>query len=261
MLAIPAPTPRPAPADLKVTVNDSKTSVAAGAQDTYSIKVINIGPSNVSEATVTDIFPAIFTGVTFTATQSGGSSGYAASGTGNINDTVTMPAGSVITYKATGKLISTTAGTLSNTATVAAPSGVPDPNTANNTATDSDTITFSADLKVTVNDGKTATAAGAKNTYTVIVGNNGPSNVSGAAINDSFPNTFTGVTYTATQTSAIGWCSRLLSNIRTCFIANSHPCTHLRSPSGSDTYATSYAYSNTCTACISSSGDKLSGYR
>src|SRR5438094_185520 len=199
MLAIPAPTPCPAPADLKVTVNDSKTAVAAGAQDTYSIKVTNVGPSNVSEANVTDIFPAIFTRVTFTATQSGGALGFEATGTGNINDTVTMPAGSVITYKASGKVSSSATGTLSNTATVTASPDVPDANTANNTATDSDTITFRADLRVTVNDGKTATVAGAKNTYTIVVTNGGPSNVSGAVINDSFPSTFTGVTYTATQ--------------------------------------------------------------
>ena len=200
MLALPVPTPCPAPADLKVTVNDSKTAVAAGAQDTYSIKVTNVGPSNVSEATVTDIFPAIFTRVTFTARQSGGASGFSATGIGNINDTVTMPAGSVITYKASGKVSSSATGTLSNTATVTAASDVPDPNTANNTATDSDTITFRADLRVTVNDGKTATVAGAKNTYTIVVTNGGPSNVSGAVINDTFPSTFSGVTYTATQT-------------------------------------------------------------
>ena len=199
MLAIPAPTPCPASADLKVTVNDSKTAVAAGAQDTYSIKVTNVGPSNVSEATVTDIFPAIFTQVTFTATQSGGASGFEATGTGNINDTVTMPAGSVITYKASGKVSSSATGTLSNTATVTASSDLPDPNMANNRATDSDTVRFRADLRVTVNDGKSVTVAGAKNTYTIVVTNGGPSNVSGAVINDSFPSTFIGVTYTATQ--------------------------------------------------------------
>jgi uncharacterized repeat protein (TIGR01451 family) len=199
MLAISAPTPCPAPADLEITVNDSKTGVAAGAQNTYNIKVQNLGPSYVSEAAVTDIFPAIFTGVTFTATQSGGASGFETTGTGNINNTVTMPAGSVITYKASGKVSSSATGTLSNTATVAAVSDVPDPNTANNTATDSDTITFRADLRVTVNDGKTAAVAGAKNTYTIVVTNGGPSNVSGAVINDDFPGTFTGVGYIASQ--------------------------------------------------------------
>ena len=189
-----------ASSDLKVTVTDSKNAIAAGQKDTYSIKVTNVGPSNTSGATVTDVFPGIFTGVTFTAIQTGGASGFTASGAGNINDTVIMPTGSVITYKASGKLRSDATGTLSNTATVTASSEVPDPNTANNTAADSDNITFSADFRVTVNDSKTAAVAGAKNTYTIIVTNLGPSNVSGAIINDSFPSAFTGVIYTATQT-------------------------------------------------------------
>jgi len=200
MLAIPAPIPCPISADLKVTVNDSKTAVAAGVQDTYSIKVVNVGPGAVDGASITDVFPTIFTNVSYTATQLGGASGFSASGTGDITDTVVMPSGSKITYMAKGKLSSAATGTLSNTAQVAVPGGVTDPNTANNTATDTNTITFRADLKVTVNDGKTAAVPGTKDTYTIVVTNVGPSNIAGAVINDSFPSTFTGVTYTATQT-------------------------------------------------------------
>src|SRR5438874_3726285 len=200
MLAIPAPIPCPISADLKVTVNDSKTVVAAGVQDTYSIKVVNVGPGAVDGASITDVFPTILTNVSYTATQLGGASGFSASGTGDINDTVVMPSGSKITYMAKGKLSSAATGTLSNTAQVAVPGGVTDPNTANNTATDTDTITFRADLKVTVNDGKTAAVPGTKDTYTIVVTNVGPSNIAGAVINDSFPSTFTGVTYTASQT-------------------------------------------------------------
>ena len=183
-----------------MTVTDSKTTIAAGQKDTYTIKVTNAGPSNVMGATVVDNFPAIFAAVTFTATGTNGASGFTASGTGNINDTLTLPASSSVTYKATGKLNSSASGTLSNTAAVIPPNGANDPNSANNSATDTDTITYKADLKVTVNDGKTAAVAGQKNTYTIAVTNIGPSNVSGAVINDSFPSTFNGVTYTATQT-------------------------------------------------------------
>jgi len=186
-------------ADLKVTVSDFKTAVPAGQKDTYSIKIINAGPSSVNGANVTDNFPLIFTGVAFTATESGGASGFTAIGTGNINDTVTLPAGSFITYKATGKVSSAATGTLSNRATVSAPSGVTDSNPANNNATDSDSITYKADLKITVNDGKSAAVAGSKDTYTIVVNNLGPSNISGAVINDTFPSTFTGVIYTASQ--------------------------------------------------------------
>ena len=66
--------------------------------------VINFGPSNVTGAGVTDNFPGVFTGVTFTATQSGGASGFTPSGAGNIGDTVTMPVGSRISYTARGTI-------------------------------------------------------------------------------------------------------------------------------------------------------------
>jgi len=186
--------------EIKVTVTDFKTTIPAGQKNTYTIKVSNVGTNNVTGATVADSFPAMFTGVTFTATASGGASGFTASGAGNISDTVSLPKGSVITYNATGKISPSGTGTLSDTATVTPPSGVTDLTPANNTATDSDTITYKADLKVMVADGKSAEVAGSKNTYTITVSNLGPSNVSGAQINDSFPSTFTGVTYTATQT-------------------------------------------------------------
>jgi len=199
MLAIPAPTPCPAPADLQITVNDSKTAVAAGAQDTYSINVINLGPGFVGGASITDAFPTIFTNVSYTATELSGASGFRASGAGNINDTVVMPPGSKITYKAKGKVNPGATGTISNTASVTPPPGLNDPKPWNNTATDTDSITIKADLKVTVTDGKTAAVPGTKDTYTIVVTNVGPSNIAGAVINDSFPSTFTGVTFTATQ--------------------------------------------------------------
>ena len=69
-----------------------------------------------------------------------GKPGFTASGSGSINNTVTMPAGSKITYKATGTISAAASGSISDTATVTAPSGVTDPNTANNSATDTDTL-------------------------------------------------------------------------------------------------------------------------
>ena len=199
--AIATPTPTPTPAnDLKVTLTDGKTTIVAGAQNTYTMTVTNAGPVAVTGVSVTDTFPSIFTGVTFTATQSGGATGFAASGTGNINDTLDMPSGSKVTYTAKGKVSAGATGNLSNTAQVTAPNGVVDPNTANNSATDLDTITHTADLKVTITDGKTAAVPGNQDTYTIVVRNVGPSDVSGAVVSDAFPTSFTGVAYAATQT-------------------------------------------------------------
>ena len=126
-------------ADLKVTVNDGKTAAVAGTKNTYTIVVTNAGPSNAA-AIVQDSFPATFTGVAFTATQTGGASGFTATGSGNIQDTVTMPAGSKVTYKATGTSSASAARSISNTARVTSSGSVPDPNLTNNNATDTDTL-------------------------------------------------------------------------------------------------------------------------
>src|SRR5436305_2039005 len=137
-------------ADLKVTVTDRKGSVVSGQSDTYTIVVTNNGLGRVTGGRGGYSSAAVFTDVSFTATQTGGASGFTASGSGNINDTVTMPAGSVITYIATGTIDpSAPSGTLSDTATVTAPAGMAEPDLTNNTATDSDILVLSADLSVT----------------------------------------------------------------------------------------------------------------
>lgn len=186
-------------ADLSVAVDDGKKAALMGENDTYTIVVVNSGPTDVTGALVKDNFPSNFTGVTFTASQVGGASGFTANGTGNINDTVTLPANSRIIYKAKGLISSADSGSIANTATVTAPAGMPDPNRANNSATDVDTIALEADLKITVDDGDSALFVGQNNTYTIVVSNSGPSDVTGAVVRDIFPSNFTGVTFTATQ--------------------------------------------------------------
>lgn len=127
-------------ADLKVTVTDNKTVAIAGQRNTYTITVKNLGPSDVSGAAVSDNVPAEFTGVTFTARATGGATRFTASGSGNINDIVTMPSGSKITYKAKGTISSLATGSISDSATITAPIGVKDPNLTNNNDTDTDTL-------------------------------------------------------------------------------------------------------------------------
>src|SRR5207253_2627967 len=77
--------------DLSVTKTDGVTSVVEGSSDTYTIVVRNSGPSDVIGATVADLLPDIFTGASYTATATGGATGFTASGSGNISDTVNLP--------------------------------------------------------------------------------------------------------------------------------------------------------------------------
>ena len=76
------------------------------------------------------------TGDTWTAasTSSPPATGFSASGTGNINDTATLPPGSSITYTVTGTVQNLESNTLSNTATATPTVGTPV------SATDTDTI-------------------------------------------------------------------------------------------------------------------------
>src|SRR4029453_5388952 len=108
-------------ADLSITKTDGKVTVVAGPRNTSTTVATNNGPSDVTGASVVDNFPAEFTNVTYTASATGGASGFTANGTGSINDTVNMPIGSTITYVVTGDIDPSATGSLSNTATVSTP--------------------------------------------------------------------------------------------------------------------------------------------
>jgi uncharacterized repeat protein (TIGR01451 family) len=201
--------------DLSITKTDGKATIVPGTSNTYTIVVTNVGPNDVTGAHVTDAFPGTFTNVTYTATATGGASGFTSTGSGNINDaSVTMPVGSTVTYIVTGTVSASATGSLTNTATVATPANVTDPTPANNTATDTDTLTPQVDLQITKTDGTTTIVPGTSNTYTIVVTNAGPSVASGASIIDTFPSTFTNVSYTATATGgATGFAASGSGNI------------------------------------------------
>jgi uncharacterized repeat protein (TIGR01451 family) len=184
-------------ADLAITKTDGVTAVTAGGPVTYTIIATNPGPSDVTGAVVQDTFPAPLAGVVWTCVGQGGAL-CSIGGGGNINDTVNLPVGGSVTYTATANVASNATGTLANTATVVAPGGVADPNPANNSATDTDTIQAFADLAVTKTDGQTSATPGNTVTYTITVSNVGPSDVTGATVADTFPAALTGVTWTCT---------------------------------------------------------------
>ena len=126
-------------ADLSITKTDGVLTVRPNDALTYTITVTNNGPEAANGATVTDTLPSALTNVSWTCSASGGAS-CAASGVGNISDTVDLPAGGSVTYSLSAKVDLGARGVLNNTAQVAPPVGLTDPNTTDNTATDSDTI-------------------------------------------------------------------------------------------------------------------------
>ncbi len=82
---------------------------------------------------------------------------------------------------------------------IVAPAGVTDPTSANNSATDTDTLTPRADLSITKTDGLTTVDAGTSLTYTIVATNTGPSTVTGATVTDTFPPQVSGATWTCAR--------------------------------------------------------------
>src|SRR4029079_11261467 len=164
-------------ADLSITKTDGVTTATRGGSVTYTITASNAGPDAVTGATVADTFPAILS-CTWTCVGAGGGT-CTASGSGNVSDTVNLPVGGSVTYTASCAVNASATGTLSNTATVS--SGITDPSPANNSATDTDTLTPQANLGIIKTDGVTTATAGGSVTYTITASNAGPSNAPGSS--------------------------------------------------------------------------------
>jgi uncharacterized repeat protein (TIGR01451 family) len=209
-------------ADLSVSKvdNDGGSSITAhqgsatpGTSITWTIVATNNGPADTSGVTIADTFPVAVTNPSWTAAANGGACGFSASGTGNIDDTsVSMPNGSSVTYTITAPISPSATGTLANTATVSGPTS--DPITANNTATDTDTLSPHADLSVKKTDNAGGTYSAATNnstggtvangqplTYTILVANAGPSDATGATVTDTFPSGFASPTWAVVGSS------------------------------------------------------------
>ena len=93
-------------ADLAITKDDDGvTTVTAGGSTTYAtITASNAGASDAPGAKVTDTLPASITSDTWTCTGAGGAT-CTGSGSGNINDTVNLPAGTSITYTVVANIV------------------------------------------------------------------------------------------------------------------------------------------------------------
>ncbi len=174
-----------ASANLDITKTDGVTTATPGGSVTYTIMASNAGPSNTT-ATVADTFPATLT-CNWTCIGAGGGTCTAA-GSGNINDAVNLPVGGSVIFSASCSISASATGSLSNTATVTG--AATDPVPGNNSATDTDTLTPSADLSVSKNDGTSTATPGGSTTYTIIAGNAGPSNATGT-VADTFPASLT----------------------------------------------------------------------
>ena len=174
-------------ADLRVTKTDNVVTVTPGQPVSYAITVVNDGPSAVTAASLTDVVPAVISGATWTCAPSPGGACSTVSGTGNVAVALDLAVGASAVVTVFGTVAPNATGTLVNTATVTPPAGVTDPDGADNTATDTDTLSPVADVSVAKSNGVTSQSPGATSAYTITVANAGPSAAAGVTITDPLP--------------------------------------------------------------------------
>jgi len=186
--ATPLVTPTGITADLAVTVSNNKTTYTPGLAETFTIIVTNNGPYAVTAAPFSyKPSPAQFTSAGLSCTGTGGATCEATSSilTGETyTDLPNLPAFTSVTYIATVYAPSSATGAMTNIASVSVPAGITDPNSSNNSSTDTDLSAPVADLKVTTT-GPANYIAGNTYDFVVTVTNLGPSDANGSLFGNS----------------------------------------------------------------------------
>ncbi len=169
----------------------------AGGPITYTITVLNNGPSDAVNTVITDNIPVSISQVQWSAIALGTATiTTGATGTGNsIRLTGNFPAGSSnrVVISVSGMVSPDFAGTIVNTA-VAAPS---EPGVPPVTDSESVVVTKNVDLSI-VKAGPATATAGEQISYTITVSNNGISNSVNSLIRDVISASLTNASWTAT---------------------------------------------------------------
>ena len=185
--------------DLSITKTNGQTAYVPGTTTSYTIVVSNAGPSDATGVAIADVVPADITGVIVSCAAAGTSScGTNATAGNNVSftgATVRPGAGNAVTLTVNGTIDPAASGSIANTATVTASGGNTETAPANNSVTDTDTLSGAqVDLAVTKTNGQTTYIPGTVVTYTIVVTNGGPSLATGVSIADTVPASITGVT-------------------------------------------------------------------
>jgi len=180
--------------DLVLDKAVEQTAVSPLETVTYTVRVVNDGPSTAKSVEFVDNLPA---GVTFKSLSTSKPSVSLQHSGGQITGSLgNMAAGEVIVITILADVKATATGILLNEAEVSAPD---EEYTLNNRDEVETPITPKIDLAVDKIDSKDPVKPGEQFTYTVTVTNNGPSNATGVTVLDTLP--ASGVTYVGASIS------------------------------------------------------------
>ncbi|HMP41758.1 MAG TPA: hypothetical protein PKA05_15370, partial [Roseiflexaceae bacterium] len=184
-------------ADLAISKTVSPATLVPGNPITYTLVITNNGPSDANGATVIDTFPSEISGISWTCSATTGST-CPASGSGNINHTLSLTASHVATFIINGTIAGNARGNLVNSATVSVPGGVQDNVGSNNSSISDQALSPQVDVAVQLTSTTAALVPGLAASYTITVTNSGPSTALGTRLVDTLPEDFSNVTWNCT---------------------------------------------------------------
>jgi uncharacterized repeat protein (TIGR01451 family) len=175
-------------ADLVLTKTHNFAEIRPGDPLIYTLTVTNPGPSDSNGATLTDNFPGVLSGISWTCSATTGSSCGTAAGSRAINNAVlNLRKGGKVTFTVNTTVAATATGTITNSASVTPPASVPDPDLTNNQATDLTILGPVADLGVTLQVDNATVPVSQLIIITARVTNLGPSPATGAEVTLPLP--------------------------------------------------------------------------
>jgi uncharacterized repeat protein (TIGR01451 family) len=177
-------------ADVSVSKDDGIASMIAGNTATYTVVIVNNSAAlAVAGLPVTDDEPADMTFTGWTCAAASGSTCAAPSGTGPVATTVTLAPLGTATFTITARVSPDSAlSSVTNTVSVdPAAAGVFDPVAANNSDGDTNTLTRTADVRITKTISNANPQVGSSVTFTISAINDGPSSAFGVEVSDPLP--------------------------------------------------------------------------
>lgn len=166
-------------ADLRLAKSITPENPVAGQPATYTLTVVNDGPSDAQRVSIVDPLNEGFTVDSVTSAAD------CSTGTDVVSCTLdTLPAGESVTVTVSGTL---GADLLSAVNTAVVLSSTSDPDPTNNAASVEVPTTVVADLAVTKTSDRAVVEAGESVTYTIVATNEGPSDASTAFLQDVLP--------------------------------------------------------------------------
>lgn len=202
------------PVDISFSKAVTPTTVLQGQTVFYTLTASNPGPGVVREVAIQDTFPAGVASASWSCSvQSTGSStivttscGTTPTGTGNINNTVSLSLGASVRYNVTATLSSTFSGTLTNAGRATITSVATDPDPSNNTQTVSSSVTPAGNIGVTKSNAVGTLTAGQTTSYTITVSNSGPGNATNTVVTDPATTGLSCTTVTCSVASGTAVC-------------------------------------------------------